>query len=299
MRALPSIFYIAACVCASCSPLGIPSQSSNKNPFQKSNLHVWAYEEYDAVDRTPEERAQVLVNLGITKVGYICRNEKRVSEFESHLKAYSEAGIELVGVWTPIEEVQVRDFLKVVDNHDLSIQWWLTLEQNYDAMPEDGRVKDAVARLRPLVKEANSRNCRLVLYGHGTNRWFTQIENQIEILKQLQSELPSAEVGIIYNFHQSHGQMDRLGEVLPSLAPYLTALNLNGMHSDGPKIARIGKGDKEKEMIETILESGWQGPTGIIAHDRNQDAAITLRENLDGLESILIELGREDLAETY
>lgn len=303
MRTPPSIFYIAAFACASCAHLETPSQSLDDNPFQKSNLHVWAYEEYDAIDRTPEERAQVLIDLGITKAGYICRNAKRVSEFESYLNAYQKAGIELVGVWTPIHtdsplnEIQINSFLEVVDRYDLSIQWWLTLEQDFDAMPEETRVKDAVARLQPLVEEANSRNCRLVLYGHGTNRWFTQIENQIEILEQLQLELPSAKVGIIYNFHQSHGQMDRLQTVFPRLASYLTALNLNGMHSEGSKIARIGQGDREKEMIETILKSGWQGPTGIIAHDRNQDAAITLQENLDGLQRVLGELGYHDVTE--
>jgi len=305
MRALSSILILAACVYTSCAPVEVPSHSVYKNPFQKSNLHVWAYEEYDAVDRTPAERAQVLVDLGITRAGYISRNAKRVSEFEAYLDAYREAGIELVGVWTPIhtdtplEEIQIDGFLDVVDRHDLSIQWWITLEQDFDAMPKNKRVDDALARLRPLVEVANSRNCRLVLYGHGTHRWFTQIENQLEILERLQSELPEAKLGIIYNFHQSHGQMDRLEKVLPRLAPYLTALNLNGMHSDGPKIARIGEGDNEKEMIKIILDSGWRGPTGIIAHDRNQDASVTLQENLDGLRTILNELGRKDLAETY
>lgn len=273
--------------------------------FAKSNLHVWAYEEYDAIDRTPEERAQVLVDLGITKAAYICRNEERVGEFEAYLNAYRDAGIELVGVWTPIhsdrpmEEVQVKQFFEVVDKYQLNIQWWMTLEQNYDAMPEDSRVEDALARLRPLVKEANSRNCPLVLYGHGRNRWFTQAENLIEILDRLKAEMPEAELGIIYNFHQSHAQMDRLETVFPRLQPYLTALNLNGMHSDGPPIARIGQGENEQKMIEIISNSGWHGPTGIIAHDRNQDAAVTFQENLDGLKGILETIGDSVGAATF
>ena len=274
-----------------------PAEDQRTSPFAKSNLHVWAYEEYDAVDRSPEERAQVLVDLGIGKAGYICRNAKRVSEFEDYLMAYQAAGIELMGVWTPIhsdaplEEIQVQGFLEVVDRHKLSIQWWLTLEQDFDSMPVDSRVEDALARLRPLVQEANSRNCRLVLYGHGKNRWFTQIENQILLVERLKEEMPSAELGIIYNFHQSHAQMDRLETVFPRLQPYLAALNLNGMYSEGPQIARIGQGDREQAMIEVILKSGWHGPTGIIAHDRNQDAAITLQENLDGLRTVLKQIG--------
>ena len=304
--AMNKLILLLGCILLSaCGPGGKDAQSSKALTFAKSNLHVWAFEEYDAVDRTPEEHAQVLKSLGITKAGYICRNAERVSEFEAYLKAYRNAGIELVAVWTPIrsdrplDEIQVREFFEVVDRHALSIQWWLTLEQDFDSMPEANRVEDALARLRPLVPEANRRNCRLVLYGHGPTRWFTQAENEIQILERLQSELPSADLGIAYNFHQSHAQMDRLQRVLPRLQPYLVALNLNGMHTSGPKIARIGQGDREQEMIEIICNSGWHGPTGIIAHDPKQDAAVTLQENLDGLKTILSDLGHESVSETY
>ncbi len=288
-----------------CGPMGNDHQSRKVQTFAKSNLHVWAYEEYDAVDRTPEERAQVLVDLGITKAGYICRNAKRVAEFDAYLNAYRKAGIELVAVWTPIhtdaplEEVQVREFFEVVDRYGISIQWWLTLEQDFDAMPEADRVDDALARLRPLVEETNRRSCRLVLYGHGPNRWFTQAENEIEIVERLKAEMPTAKLGIVYNFHQSHAQMDRLESILPQLQPYLVALNLNGMRSDHTKIERIGQGDREREMIQIIADSGWSGPTGIIAHDRNEDAAVVLQENLGGLKTILKELGHQELAATY
>lgn len=294
------IFFLIAC-----SPEGNDTQSQNGQTFAKSNLHVWAYEEYDAVDRTPEDHAQALVDLGINKAGFISRNEKRVSEFEAYLNAYREAGIELVAVWTPIhsdaplEEVQIRRFFEIVDRYDLNIQWWLTLEQDFDAMPEADRVEDALARLRPLVGEANRRNCRLVLYGHGPDRWFTQAENEIELVERLKSEMPSADLGIVYNFHQSRSQMGRLQSVMPRLQPHLVALNLNGMHTDGPKIARIGHGDREQEMIDIVSKSGWQGPTGIIAHDPNEDAQAVLQVNLDGLKSILEELGYQDVAATY
>jgi len=294
-----SLFLIA------CSPEGSDDPSQKGRTFAKSNLHVWAYEEYDAVDRTPEEHAQALVDLGITKAGYISRNAKRVSEFDAYLNTYRKAGIELVAVWTPIhtdtpmEEVQVREFFEVVDRYGLNIQWWLTLEQDFDAMPEGERMDDALARLRPLVEETNRRGCRLVLYGHGPNRWFTQAENEIEIVERLKAEMPSAKLGIVYNFHQSHAQMDRLEAVMSKLQPHLVALNLNGMRSDHTKIERIGRGDREREMIKIVVDSGWFGPTGIIAHDRNQDAKVTLQENLVGLKKILSELGYHEVAATY
>ena len=278
---------------------------NGSSAFAKSNLHVWAYEEYDAVNRTAEERARLLKELGISKAGYICRNAARVAEFKAYVQAYKKEGIELIAVWTPVntenplEEPQISAFLDVVDRQKLRIQWWLTLEEDFNDLPAASRVERAVARLRPLVIEANRRGCRLVLYGHGRTRWFTQSENQIAILERLKEAMPAAQLGIVYNFHQSHAQMDRLEQVFPRLKPHLVAVNLNGMHSSGPQIATLGKGDREREMIEVIFKSGWRGPVGIIGHNRSADAKLTLQANLDGLRSILKEIGDEPGLATY
>ena len=128
--------------------------ANGASTFAKSNLHVWAFEEYDAVKRTPEDRALLLKELGITKAGYICRNAARVAEFEAYVQAYKKEGIELIAVWTPVktenpfEEPQISAFLDVAERNKLRIQWWLTLEQDFDKMPEASRVENAVARLR-------------------------------------------------------------------------------------------------------------------------------------------------------
>ncbi len=283
----------------------IKVQLNGSSAFAKSNLHVWAYEEYDAVKRSPEERARLLKELGISKAGYICRNAARVAEFEAYARAYRKEGIELIAVWTPVntenplEEPQISVFLDVVDRLKLRLQWWLTLEEKFNDLPAASRVERAVARLRPLAMEANKRGCRLVIYGHGRTRWFTQSENQIAILERLKEAMPAAQLGIVYNFHQSHGQMDRLEKVFPRLKPHLVAVNLNGMHSSGPQIATLGKGDREKEMIDIISKSGWRGPVGIIGHNRSADAKQTLQANLDGLRSILKEIGDEPGLATF
>ena len=278
---------------------------NGSSAFAKSNLHVWAYEEYDAVKRSPEQRARLLKELGISKAGYICRNAARVAEFEAYVQAYQKEGIELIAVWTPVntenplEEPQISVFLDVVDRQKLRVQWWLTLEEDFNDLPAASRVERAVARLRPLVIEANRRGCRLVLYGHGRTKWFTQSENQIAILERLKEAMPAAQLGIVYNFHQSHAQMNRLEKVFPRLKPHLVAVNLNGMHSSGPQIATLGNGDSETEMIEVIFKSGWRGPVGIIGHNRSADVKQTLQANLDGLRSILKEIGDEPGLATY
>ncbi len=289
---------------------GPPGQRANTvadegSAFAKSNLHVWAFEEYDSIKRTPEERARLLKELGITKAGYICRNAARVAEFEAYVQAYKKEGIELIAVWTPVntiaplEEAQISRFLDVVDDNKLRLQWWLTLEEDFDKLPKARRVDHAVKQLRPLTIEANKRECRLVTYGHGSTRWFTQIENQIAIIEKLKTVMPDAQLGIVYNFHQSHAQMDRLKTVFPQLKPHLVALNLNGMRSAGRRIETLGKGDREKEMIDIVFKSGWRGPVGIIGHNRSADMKSTLQANLDGLRSILAEIGDDAGSSTH
>jgi hypothetical protein len=43
-------------------------------------------------------------------------------------------------------------------------------------------------------------------------------------------------------------------------------------------------------MIATILKSGYPGPIGILGHKAEEDVAVSLRNNLEGLARILAEL---------
>ena len=270
--------------------------------FARTNLHAWAFEEYDAVSRSPAERAQVLETVGLTKAGYVGRNVERMKEFDAYVAAYSARKIELVAVWTPVntdaplQEPQIRMFLEAVERHTLRIQWWVTLEQLKEG--GDQSVEKAVALVRTLNAEARKRGLRLALYGHGRDSWFTQPENQLDII----ARLPPAdgdEVGIAYNFHHAHSQLDRFAAVFPKMLPRLIAVNLNGMKAAGPMILPIGEGDREQEMIAIIHKSGFRGPVGVLHHQRTMDAAKGLAGNIAGLRRILAAIGDSAGASTY
>ena len=104
----------------------------------------------------------------------------------------------------------------------------------------------------------------------------------IEIIKAL----PNCELGLIYNFHHAHHQLDDFDQLVDTMAPYLWAVNLNGMRKDGTKILTIGKGDQEQSMIHTLLEKGFPGPFGILGHIEERDVEMVLRENLEGLSNL-------------
>jgi sugar phosphate isomerase/epimerase len=275
--------------------------AASGSAFAKTNLHAWAFEEYDAVARSPAERTQVLETLGLRKAGYIGRNVERMKEFDAYLAAYKARKIELVAVWTPVNtdaplrEPQIQMFLDAVERHKLRVQWWVTLEE----LKQGGEqtVEMALTTVRHLNAEAAKRGVRLALYGHGRDSWFTQPENQLEIIRRLPSGGPA--VGIAYNFHHAHSQLDRFATVFPKMLPHLMAVNLNGMRAEGPMILPIGEGDREQEMIAIIHKSGYRGAVGLLHHQRTMDAAKGLARNITGLRQILTKIGDLAGASTY
>ena len=78
------------------------------------------------------------------------------------------------------------------------------------------------------------------------------------------------------------------------MKPYLLCLNLNGMTRDGDKrdmkIQPLGQGELDPFVVRTIVDSGYAGPIGIIGHT-NDDVELRLRDNLDGLDWLVAQLG--------
>ena len=71
------------------------------------------------------------------------------------------------------------------------------------------------------------------------------------------------------------------GNATPSLG-----CNLNGMKTDGPKILPIGQGTHEKQMIQQLLDAGYEGDFGILGHVADADVHRIVKQNLDGLKSL-------------
>ena len=74
--------------------------------------------------------------------------------------------------------------------------------------------------------------------------------------------------------------------MLAVMQPYLWVVNLNGMVKGGPKIVPIGKGDHEKQMLQTLKQAGYTGPFGILGHVEDADVKVVLQQNLEGFREI-------------
>jgi hypothetical protein len=243
--------------------------------FAKSNLVAWCIVPFDAAQRGPLERAEMIRRLGLSRVAYDWRDE-HVGQFEAEINAYRQYGIEFFAFWSWHPE-----FAKLAGQHKIHPQFWITNPSPPHDDPQK-RVELAGEQLLPLVRQTRDLGCRLGLYNHGD--WGGEPENLIAVCRWLRERHGADHVGIVYNLHHGHAHTRDFAEVLAQLKPYLLCLNLNGMNDNAePKILPIGQGTEDARLLQIITRSGYKGPFGILDHRSEVDAEQSLRQNLQGL----------------
>lgn len=251
----------------------------------QDNLFAWCIVPFDAAKRTPVQRSEMLVQLGLKSVAYDWRDQ-HVAEFEEEFLQYQKHGIRMVAFWG-LHPKALELFVK----HDLHPQIWI-MAPAPEAPTESERVQKAVAALLPAVEQARQAKCQIALYNHGG--WAGEPETMAAIVKELREKHGAMHAGIVYNFHHGHAHLDDFPARWKAMQPYLFAVNLNGMEPGGDtrgrKILHLSEGTHELAMMRTIAESGWSGPVGLIDHREETDSAITLRNNLRGFDWLVKEL---------
>jgi len=265
--------------------------AKSRGVFAKDNLVAWCIVPFDAKKRGPEARAEMLDRLGIKSVAYDWRQE-HVATFEEEILAYKRHGLDYFAFWSWHPEME-----PLIEKHGIRPQIWSTVPSP-KAETQEGKVEAAARALLPRVEQARKMGCRFGLYNHGG--WGGEPENLVAVCEWLRENADGEHVGIVYNFHHGHGHMEDFAECLDGMKPYLLCLNLNGMNDGArPKIVRLGQGQHEKSMMQTILESGYEGPIGILGHTSGEDVEVVLRENLEGMKRLVGELGDGAALETY
>ena len=275
-----------------------PSTSDQDRLFAMDNLVAWCIIPYDNQDRTPLQRAGMLRELGFTRMGYDWR-ERHLPDFPEEIRTLQKFDIELTSVWLWIDDRAADGLLPehnrifdALEDAGVSTSIWIGLHENVYAGLRDAQKVAKVAGIIDLVYErARKSGSSVSLYNHGG--WAGVPENQVRIIRASKYE----DIGIVFNFHHGHDQIESFGETLEILMPWLETVNLNGMEKDGAHIVDIGKGDHEKQMIKTLLDSGFTGNIGIIGHTEGEDVRDVLLRNLHGLHKILEELEKWNTSE--
>ncbi|WP_242205394.1 sugar phosphate isomerase/epimerase family protein [Aestuariivivens insulae] len=264
----------------------VTKQESNAGLFNKDNLTPWSIVGFDAKERTPKERLDMLERLGYKQYAYGHRPE-HIPTMKEEWELAKEKGIAIKAVWlyinlrkdkpnhlNPDREVVFKNLKRV----DLKTQIWVGFEPTYfESLTEAESLQEAIAMVSYLSKRAKSLGCKIALYNHGG--WFGRPENQLKIIKAL----PGEEIGIVFNFHHAHHDLEDYSENIKKLMPYLWAVSLNGMKAEGPKIITIGKGNLEKDMIQRLLDLNYKGLFNILGHVKGGDPEVILKKNYEGL----------------
>jgi hypothetical protein len=54
-----------------------------------------------------------------------------------------------------------------------------------------------------------------------------------------------------------------------------------------PKILDLSHGQHDQAMLKVVIESGYDGPIGILDHRTDLDTEVVLRSNLEGLDWLI------------
>ena len=257
--------------------------------FSQENLIAWCVVPFDAMKRSPQQRAEMLSELGFQHLAYDWRNE-HIATWDEEVTALRKSGVNLTAFWAPantenpLEEAHWRQIMELIDRQQLKMQLWVMLNEGLlQAVPESKRVFAAANWLGPLAKQLEQRGCQLALYNHGG--WAGHPDNLVAIVTELRGR-GNNNAGIAYNLHHAHDILPQFKHYLNKMLPFLYSLNLNGMQVNGPKILPIGAGDNDREILSIIRESGYEGLIGILDHRDELDAAKALQENLEGLRKL-------------
>ena len=219
----------------------------------------------------------MLEKLGFKRFVYDWR-DKDIPTFDEEIEAMKKHGIEVTAWWSPTNahDPVLQTTLEVFKRQNVHPQLWVMGGGNPTKTPEEQqqRVESEAGRIREIVELATPYGCPVELYNH--NGWFGQPDNEVAVIEQLK-KLGVAGVGMVYNFSHGHEDIADFPAIWKRIQPYVVAVNITGMGRNGNRLIPPSQGDKELEMMRTILESGWRGPVGLIA-EQGGDAEVTLAQ---------------------
>jgi len=276
---------------------------STRSIFSKENITPWCIVPFDAKQRNPEDRAEMLRQLGFSTLAYDWR-DVNISEFDEEVIQLKKHAIRMTAFWwsggLPKSEQELKasermnmqiDFLK---RNSLKLEVWITLsDAGLQQEPDEAKYTQLAGRIDILANELKKSGCRLGLYNHGG--WGGKPDNMVETIKRVKSD----NVGIVYNFHHAHEHLELMPAAFNLMVPYLYCVNLNGMNKEGPQILPLGQGSEDLKIMKMIAESEYDGPVGILGHVNEEDVEIVLKRNLEGLKKLLIALGDTKALKTY
>lgn len=259
--------------------------------FRTENLVAWCIVPFDAKNRGPRDRAEMVRDLGFTRVAYDWR-EKHIPEFEQEIIEYKKNGLEYFAFWNWHESMA-----PLIQKYQIQPQIWDMFRGKLPEGTEEDKTLFVVNQFLPKAQRAKQLGLKFGIYSHGG--WAGKPGNLVAVCECLRNQHGLTNVGIVYSFHHGHEDIADFSNVFATVQPFLLCLNLNGManpetvnrKTHANQILPIGEGLHEAKMIREVIKAGYDGPIGIIGHRADVDAKESLGANLVGLKVLLNEMG--------
>ncbi len=265
-------------------------KSKVENSFKVEELSPWCILGFDSLDRTPNQRIEMLKQMGFTKYGYN-KGKGDISKMKEEFKLAKENEIEItsiflwlnakrdsIGKLSPANQELLNNLKEVAYKPTI----WVSFSNNFfEDLSQEASIEFSIEMIEYIAKLSNEIGCKLALYNH--HGWFGNPHHQVEILERLKND----KITMVYNFHHAQEYVEEFPEIVKKIKPYLSFVNLNGVKKEGPQILTIGEGDHELEMIHELKKQGFNGPWGILGHIKTEDVQVVLERNLGGLNRMM------------
>lgn len=268
------------------------SSCKGQSTIDISEVSPWCIVTFDKLKRTPEQRIDMLNNLGIKKYGYNWR-ENNLIDTKKEFRLAKENDIEITStlIWLNAKRDSIgnlsarnQKMLQILKETDTKPIVWVSFSNNFfKKLNQEASVNLAIDFIKYVKTKTDEAGCQLALYNH--KGWFGNPYNQIEILERLQKE--NINLKIVFNFHHAHDFVDDFSEIFKKIKPYTYHINLNGMVNSDQKIFTLGKGKHEQRMIKTLIKNDYQGSWGVLGHINEEDVEEVLKRNIKGYISLM------------
>lgn len=274
--------FVSILIVVLCQLLLFSCTANNQEP-DMDGLYAWCIVPFDLLKRTPQERINMLVELGFSEYAYDWR-EEHIRDMADEWRLAQESNIKVRSVWMWLDPALdtvgqlswLNDSLfQILKKEKLETEIWLGFKSNYfQSEDEQDNIQTAIDMVAYLATRADSLGCKIGLYNHGA--WFGDPRHQLKVIQAM----PDIEMGLIYNFHHGYDQVQFIPTLIPDMLPYLYAVNISGIVEGESDIHDFGTGDHELDLLRAFMDAGYDGPIGILGHRNNKDVKVVLAQNL-------------------
>ena len=268
------------------------ADEQGKGLYARENLVAWCIVPFDAKKRGPEERAAMLERLGFKHFAYDWRAE-HVPTFDAEIEALKRHGIELDAFWfRGRAEPRAQLILDVLKRHGVKTQLWVLLDMGADRVTGEEQERGS-----SWPRRSSGRSPRRRRRSAARSPSTTTAAGSASRRTRSPSSSASRRGGHQRRHRLQPAPRPRPPRPLRRPAREDEAPSAGGQpqrhgargRQEGQKILPLGQGELDLDLLQTIRDSGYRGPIGILGHTQD-DAEERLHDNLDGLDWLVPQL---------